>query len=108
MTTDPIAAARAMIADAINFACAANHHLAGQAPEQAQQWRDALATLVDALEAERKRAEKAETGRDEWKDEYQTAARLLNLFRDAAFNRQIERDQALARLLATLQAYRSQ
>lgn len=49
MTTDPIAAARALIADAIDFACAANHHLAGQAPEQAQQWRDALATLTEAL-----------------------------------------------------------
>ena len=53
MTTDSIAAARALIADAIDFACAANHHLAGQNPEQAQQWRDALATLADALEVER-------------------------------------------------------
>ena len=53
MTTDPIAAARALITDAINFACASNHYLAGQDPEKVQQWLDALATLADALEAER-------------------------------------------------------
>lgn len=61
-TDGPIAAAREMIADAINFACAANHHLAGQDPEQAQQWRDALATLADALDAERTRAEQRKEG----------------------------------------------
>lgn len=47
---DPIAAARALISDAVDFACAANHHLAGQAPEQALQWRDALAILTDATD----------------------------------------------------------
>lgn len=139
MTADPIAAARAMIVDAIDFACAANQRLAGQDPEQAQQWMDALSTLADALEAERtereqaesaeteyrrknyrlmvemdqahaaaeaerKRAEKAETSRDEWKDEYQAAARLLKLYKDASVNWQIERDLALARVAAAYEA----
>lgn len=62
---------------------------------------DLLATvhrLLDALDAERARAEKAETERDEWKDEYQAAERLLYRYKNAATNRQAERDQALARL----------
>ena len=59
---------------------------------------DMVATLANALEVERKRAEKAETERDEWKDEYQTATRGRDLYKEASVNRQIERDQARARL----------
>lgn len=57
---------------------------------------------LDALDAERARAEKAEAERDEWKDEYQAAERLLYRYKNAATNRQAERDQALARLAAPL------
>lgn len=124
MTTDPITAARALIADAIDFACAANQHLAGGEPEQAQQWRDALATLATLPEAlewrkveiEQLRKEKymalvsereARTERDHLRSENATLTVELDMLEAEAANFDddyskavAERDQALARLEA--------
>lgn len=118
--TDPIAAARALIEPLREHR--EQQTVAGGswwgAPEICTQAADAIATLADALEAERARAEKAEAERDTaWNDAIEAAKGCVDdnhpfsimdemdlLKKGDSHNQQAERGQALARLAAAYEA----